>query len=82
MQSLVYEIALLYEKFGSELFRNNRPRFLGELNFDWNDVSVSAYIKSLYPNTPRADFDSSPSGKYYLKASKLIHTMAQSIVNG
>jgi hypothetical protein len=80
MQSVVYEIALLNEKFGSELFRNNRLRFLRELNFDWNNTS--AYIKSLYPNTPRADFDSSPSGKYYLKASKQIHTMAQSIVNG
>ena len=77
MQSVIYEIALLRERFGSELFRDNRLRFLRETNFDWEDVS--AYIKSFYPNVPRADFDIN-STKEYLKAPKQIHIMAQGIV--
>jgi hypothetical protein len=77
MQSVIYEIALLSEKFGSELFRTNRLRFLREINFDWDDIN--AYIKSLYPNIPRADFDIN-SNVEYLKAPKQIHIMAQSIV--
>jgi hypothetical protein len=77
MQSVIYEIALLSEKFGSELFRTNRLRFLREINFDWENIS--AYIKSLYPNIPRADFDIN-SKVEYLKAPKQIHIMAQSIL--
>jgi hypothetical protein len=76
-ESVIFEIGVLREKFGSDLFRTNRLRFLGEINFDWK--KVSAYIKSDYPNIPRADFEIN-SNVEYLKAPKLIHVMAQSIL--
>jgi len=75
-ESVIYEIAVLSEKFGSELFRTNRLRFLGEKNFDWE--KVSAYIKSDYPNIPRAHFEID-SNVEHLKPSKQIHIMTKSI---
>lgn len=76
-ESVIYEIAVLRKKFGSELFSTNRLRFLREKNFDWENVS--AYIKSDYPNIPRADFEIN-SNVEYLQAPKQIYIMAQSIL--
>ena len=76
-ESVIYEIAVLSEKFGSELFRTNSLRFLREIHFDWE--MVSAYVKSNYPNVPRADFEIN-SNVDWLKAPTLIYTMAQSII--
>ena len=76
-ESVIYEIAVLSEEFGSELFRTNSLRFLREIHFDWE--MVSAYVKSNYPNVPRADFEIN-SNVDWLKAPTLIYTMAQSII--